>query len=379
MTFTSEDVTHPNASEIQRPRFLAFYLPQFYPTPYNDEWWGRGFTEWTNVTKARPRFWGHYQPHLPADLGFYDLRLPEVREAQADLAREYGIHGFCYYHYWFNGRRLLERPLEEVLALGKPDFPFCICWANENWTQGWGGTNRDILVGQQYSLEDDLKHIRSLLSMLHDPRYIRIEGKPMVLVYRVESLPCPERTTEIWRNEAAKEGIGGLYLVSVESNFGPAVPIDPSSVGFDAALQFEPNRSHLYTTSLPTRVGRRIRRIMQGEGRVSYAYMYRQWARQSKPSYRRFDCVMPMWDNSSRQSRKKATIYQGSTPEIYQAWLQEAARRAQPDGNQLRWVFINAWNEWAEGCHLEPCQRWGRAYLEATKRVYDEAKREIRA
>ncbi len=207
--------------------------------------------------------------------------------------------------------------------------------------------------------------------MLRDPRYIRYEGKALLLVYRVESLPSPERTAEIWRNEAAKEGIGGLYLVGVEGNFGPLVPPDPSILGFDAAMQFEPYSRHLHTTSLHTRVGRRIRRILQREGRWSYAHMYTRWACQSRPSYRRFDCVMPMWDNSSRQIRGRATIYHGSDPELYQSWLQEAVSRAQPDGNQLKWVFINAWNEWAEGCHLEPCQKWGRAYLEATLRVYE--------
>ena len=373
MTDTSEDLLHPAVSiDIQRPRFIAFYLPQFYPTPYNDEWWGRGFTEWTNVVKEKPRFRGHYQPHLPADLGFYDLRLSETREAQADLARQYGIHGFCYYHYWFKGRRLLERPLDEVLALGKPNFPFCICWANETWMRSWRGGNCETLVFQEYSQEDDLNHIRFLLPTLRDPRYIKFEGKALVLVYRVESLPAPQRTAEIWRNEAAKEGIGGLYLVSVESNFGPLVPPDPLSVGFDAALQFEPYSRHLYTTSLPIRVGRRIKRILQRDSRWSYPNMYRQWARQSRPSYRRFDCVMPMWDNSSRQLGGRATIYDGSAPEIYQSWLREAAGRAQPDKNQLRWVFINAWNEWGEGCHLEPCQKWGRAYLQATLRVYED-------
>jgi hypothetical protein len=226
-------------------------------------------------------------------------------------------------------------------------------------------------VGQQYSPEDDLNHIRSLLPMFRDPRYIRYEDKALLLVYRVESLPSPAHTAEIWRNEAAKEGIGDLYLVSVESNFGSIVPADPSGVGFDASLQFEPNSRHFYTTSFHTRIFRKIRRVLQGDGRRSYAHLHRRWAHQCTPSYKRFDCVTPMWDNSSRQARGRATIYQGSVPGIYESWLREATRRAQPDDDQLRWVFINAWNEWAEGCHLEPCQKWGRAYLEATLRVYE--------
>jgi len=221
------------------PRFIAFYLPQFYPTPYNDAWWGKGFTEWTNVVKARPRFRGHYQPHLPADLGFYDLRLPETRDAQAELAKQHGIYGFCYYHYWFSGKRILERPLDEVLASGKPDFPFCICWANETWKKTWVGRSTVTLLEQNFSFEDDLIHIRHLIPMFEDRRYIRIEGKPLVLVYRVELLPEPRKTAEIWRNEAIKAGLGDLFLVNVQSTY-LVEGTNPDLVGFDAAMRFEP-------------------------------------------------------------------------------------------------------------------------------------------
>jgi hypothetical protein len=191
-------------------RLIAFYLPQFHPIPENDDWWGKGFTEWRNVVQAKPLFPGHYQPHLPADLGFYDLRVPETRQAQADLAREYGIHGFCYYHYWFKGRRLLERPFNEVLTSGQPDFPFCLCWANESWTRAWDGQSGVILMKQEYSEEDDYQHIRWLSNVFRDKRYIRYEGKPLFLVYRVRDLPNPLQTTEIWRNEARRAGIGEL-------------------------------------------------------------------------------------------------------------------------------------------------------------------------
>ncbi|HEX5272668.1 MAG TPA: glycoside hydrolase family 99-like domain-containing protein, partial [Gemmataceae bacterium] len=221
------------------PRLVAFYLPQYHPIPENDAWWGPGFTEWRNVVRARPLFPGHYQPHLPADLGFYDLRVPEARAAQADLARAHGIHGFCYYHYWFGGRRLLERPFAEVLATGRPDFPFCLCWANENWTRAWDGQTRHMLVGQTYSEEDDVNHLRWLATAFRDPRYIRVEGKPLFLVYRALRIPSPLSTTTRWREEARKLGVGELYLCRVESF--PDERGDPAALGFDAAVEFQPD------------------------------------------------------------------------------------------------------------------------------------------
>ena len=206
----------PSAASVAL-RLIAHYLPQFHPIPENDRWWGKGFTEWTNVTKAQPLFEGHYQPHLPGELGFYDLRLGETRIAQAELARAHGIHGFCYYHYWFNGKKVLERPLNEMLRSGKPDFPFCICWANENWTRTWDGQDSHILLKQEYSADDDRRHIRELFRIFDDRRYIRVNAKPLFLVYRTENMPDPSRTAAIWREEARKAGIGEIYLCKVES------------------------------------------------------------------------------------------------------------------------------------------------------------------
>ena len=191
-------------------RLIAFFLPQYHPVPENCAWWGRGFTEWRNVAAAQPLFRNHYQPHLPADLGFYDLRLPEIRQAQAELARRYGIGAFCWYHYWFNGRRILERPFNETLASGQPDFPFCLCWANENWTRAWDGGSREILLEQNYSDEDDIAHFHALLPAWRDPRYLRQDGRPVFLVYAASKMPDPLRTTRRWRELARAHGLPGL-------------------------------------------------------------------------------------------------------------------------------------------------------------------------
>ena len=202
--------------EAEAVQAIAFYLPQYHPIPENDAWWGKGFTEWTNVTRARPLFPGHYQPHRPADLGFYDLRLPEVRKRQAELARHYGISAFCYHHYWFQGRKLLERPFQEVLASGRPDFPFCLCWANEHWSRSWDGNQGTVLVAQQHSAADDRRFIEDLLPALRDQRYFRVSGKAVLLVYQASLFPDASNTAEIWREACAHSGVGELFLVSAE-------------------------------------------------------------------------------------------------------------------------------------------------------------------
>jgi hypothetical protein len=342
-------------------RLIAFYLPHFHPIPENDEWWGKGFTEWTNVVQARPLFPGHYQPHLPSDLGFYDLRLPEVRQAQADLAREYGIHGFCYYHYWFNGRRLLERPFEEVLASGKPDLPFCLCWANENWTRRWDGRDKEVLLEQHYCEQDDREHLRSLAAAFRDPRYIRVGGRPLFLVYRASALPNPVRTTAVWREEARALGVGELYLCRVESFADDRD--DPRQSGFDAGVEFQPD-----AVNLSSPVFQRSHKV------YDYPATVERMRKRSPPAYPRIPCVTPSWDNSARR-KWGAVIFRDSSPELYEEWLTDVLQQVRPIGHDERIVFINAWNEWAEGNHLEPCQRWGRAYLEATRSALVRARR----
>jgi lipopolysaccharide biosynthesis protein len=356
---------------MTRARLIAVYLPHYHPIPENDAWWGPGFTDWRNVARARALFPGHDQPHVPSELGEYDLRDPAVRAAQADLARAYGIHGFCYYHYWFEGRRLLERPFDEVLATGQPDFPFCLCWANEPWSRRWDGLAHDVLMRQTYSRDDDLVHIRWLLHAFADPRYITIDGRPVLIVYRAASLPDPIATTDLWREEACKAGLPGLFLCRVEGSLTEQG--DPRTLGFDAAIEFHPGWASLGRARQRERRWWVLRSLgignpVYGEHRV---YEYRDAIRQALAetvAYPRFRSVMTTWDNSARR-KHDAAIFVGSTPEAYERWLAAVIADVRPRTPGENLLFVNAWNEWAEGAHLEPCRRWGRAYLEATARV----------
>ena len=351
-------------------RALACYLPQFHPIPENDEWWGAGFTEWRNVVQARPLFPGHQQPRLPADLGFCDLRVAETRAAQAALARAHGIHGFLYHHYWFAGRRLLDRPLREVMESGLPDFPFALSWANESWTRAWDGRSSEVLVPQRYSHDDDRDHIRHLLPVFEDPRYVRVDGRPLFVVYAASHLPDPERTTDIWREEAARAGLPGLYLCRWEFD-GTG---DPTALGFDAAIDFQPDFDNLgpaLRRTLPARVVRRLHLTNQAY-RHHRIYDYRTFVDRmmARPevAYTRFPSVTPSWDNTPRRARQ-GMVLRDSSPAEYERWLRWTLDTVVPSGPGEDLVFLNAWNEWAEGNHLEPCQRWGRGYLEATRRA----------
>lgn len=354
------------------PRLIAFYLPQYHPIPENDAAWGKGFTEWRNVTQAQPRFRGHYQPHLAGELGYYDLRVPETRAQQAELARQHGIRAFCYYHYWFNGKPLLEKPFRQVLESQTPDFPFCLCWANESWTRAWDGRTDRTLLEQTYSEQDDLTHIRQLARAFSDPRYTRIQNKPLFLVYRANKLPDARRTTDSWRAECQRLGIGDLFLARVESFDDEHT--DPRALGFDAAVEFAPDWLLL---NEPLRRGRFWRwatrarfssRAYQTERVYAYAALVKQSLAKSEPPYLRFPGVTPMWDNSARR-KTGSVILKNSTPALYEQWLSAVVTKTRARAPHEQIIFINAWNEWAEGNHLEPDARHGRAYLEATRRA----------
>ncbi len=337
---------------------VAFYLPQFHPIAENDAWWGEGFTEWRNVTRALPQFEGHAQPRLPADLGFYDLREPDVMRQQMRLAREYGIGAFCSYFYWFAGKTLLETPLQQWLADPTLDLPMCLCWANENWSRRWDGRGDDILIGQQHSANDDLAFIAHVAPYLVDPRYLRVDGKPLLLVYRPGLLPDPHATAKRWREWCRAHDIGEIALAYVQS----FDRVDPRDIGFDVAVDFPPNNR-----TLPPITARQKLLNPAYRGDV---YDWRELARQSmaqaEPAYPCYPGVSPAWDNEPRRSGK-GRVFAHASPRGYRDWLRHAIAAAKRRAPAQPLVFINAWNEWAEGAVLEPDTRLGHAWLHATR------------
>ncbi len=351
----------------KRLRALAVILPQFHPIPENDKWWGKGFTEWTNVVKALPRFKNHYQPHLPADLGFYDLRLAQTREAQAQLAKEHNIFGFCIHHYWFNGKQLIDEPVNEMLKLGKPEFPFMLCWANENWTRRWDGLDKEVLIEQHYNIEDHRNHAKWLCeNVFNDKRYITIDGKPFFLFFNADIIPDLEETIQIWRDEVKKHGFDDIYLGGVRTAEGK-IP-NAKELGFDVAIEWQPDWNNLhiipnFLKKLLSKIG-----ITNNYRSISYDKIVDRMIAKIKPSDKHYICIMPSWDNSARR-KNNAFIITDSTPEKYMHWLESTCEKAETYSEEENFVFINAWNEWAEGNHLEPDQKWGLGYLEKTKAV----------
>lgn len=339
-------------------RLIAFYLPQYHPIPENDAWWGEGFTEWTNVRPAKPQFRGHYQPHMPGELGYYNLLDARTMARQVALAKRYGIGGFCFYFYWFGGKTLLEAPLLKYLADTELDFPFCLCWANENWTRAWDGAANEVLIGQKHSPEDDLAFITHVAKYLKDPRYLRVGGRPVLVLYRPGILPSARATAARWREGCREAGVGEIFLAYTQS----FDCVDPASIGFDAAIEFPPNNMNPPPTPATAASEGFSGKLLDWAFFVRRSYTYRD------PGYPLYRGVCPSWDNTPRRGGR-ATVFQGSSPFGYQKWLENAVAdtcQRIPD-EDARLVFVNAWNEWGEGAHLEPDQRYGYAYLEATR------------
>jgi GT2 family glycosyltransferase/SAM-dependent methyltransferase len=355
----------PMLDAMNEVRLIAFYLPQFHPIPQNDRWWGRGFTEWTNVTRAKPNFVGHQQPLLPAELGFYDLRMAETMRAQAELARRYGIFGFCFYYYWFAGRRLLETPIERMLESGDPDMPFCLCWANENWTRRWDGQDAEILIAQDHSPQDDDAVILDLIRYMRDPRYIRVRGRPILLVYRTSAFPDIGATAQRWRAACRTAGLGEIMLLAVESQEAAGRSRDPRGFGFDGAIEFPPHQMGV-PSEMPPRLNPAFEGQLYDYRATARRYLEREW-----PDYPFWRGVMPRWDNTARR-QDRSGVFVGSTPGAYQGWLEATVEQTRTmHQGEDRMVFLNAWNEWAEGAHLEPDNTFGHAYLEATRNALD--------
>ncbi|MBU3585179.1 glycoside hydrolase family 99-like domain-containing protein, partial [Polynucleobacter sp. AM-26B4] len=359
----SEFISISNKSPLNlKPvKLICFYLPQFHEIEENNLWWGKGFTEWSNVKPAKPNFRGHYQPHIPGDLGYYSLLNTDTQKNQVELAKLYGVEGFCFYFYWFGGKRLLETPTLNFLNNKELDLPFCLCWANENWSRRWDGLDADILIEQCHSPEDDIEFIQYLSKYLIDDRYIRIDGKPLILVYRPSLLPSALDTANRWRQWCRNFGIGEIYLAYTQS----FEKDDPKIFGFDAAIEFPPNNS------APPNLTSKIQPISESKfaGNVfDWNIFPKRSEKYSEPGYTLFRTVCPGWDNTARRGCN-STVFINNSPSAFKYWLENAIKHTinTKKNEDERLVFVNAWNEWAEGAHLEPDQKNGYAYLQAVR------------
>ena len=357
-----------------RARIIAFYLPQFHPIPENDAWWGAGFTEWTNVTRARPLFPGHRQPRFPTELGYYDLRVAETRARQTALAQEYGIEGFCYWHYWFEGRRILERPFSEVLDSSQPDFPFCLGWANQSWTGVWHGAPHRVLIEQTYGGQSDARrHFEALLPAFFDARYLRVEGRPIFVVNEPHMLPDSRTFTAWWNDWARAQGLPGIYFLGFQD-----VGWNPHQHGFDGTILTNPWRVLHYRK--PSLVDKSFARLLRGRDlsrilhrlfgwptRIPYTDVLR-WALPDGLAEFIYPSILPNWDNTPRSGREGVVIT-GSSPELFRQHLEHAIALVESRQFEHRLVFLKSWNEWAEGNFVEPDAEHGRGYLESIQKA----------
>ena len=348
---------------VAKVKAIAFYLPQFHAIPENDNWWGKGFTEWTNTRNAKPLFPGHDQPRIPhPDLGYYDLTDITVMEKQAEMAKEAGIYGFCHYYYWFNGKRLLETPLENMLKTGRPDMPFCYCWANENWTRAWDGKETEVLIKQDYKREYYPLLVHDLARAFRDERYIRISGKPVFVIYRPMRIPDAKNVIRYWRELFREEGIGEVYLVGVRAERLD----DPRPLGLDALIDFPPRKrrgkyKHISTDSL------KIHPFFNGKIHDYLEARYEFVTREKIGNNSEFRGVMLAWDNTARR-KERARIFTNFTQGAYYNWLKALVEWTLLNNKEEeQFIFIFAWNEWAEGCYLEPDEKNAYSLLNATR------------
>lgn len=379
-----------------KPRIIGLYLPQYHPIPENDEWWGKGFTEWTNVAKAKPLFRGHYQPRIPADLGFYDLRLPEVREQQAELAREAGLEGFCYYHYWFgNGRQLLERPFNEVLASGKPDFPFCLCWANHDWTsKTWQKGNnfrRDsMIMKMEYSKEDYVRHFNYVLPAFRDPRYITVDGKPLFAVWAPHHIPDAREFIDLWQQLARENGLPGIHFVGHTDNAGKGLPgqaadyysADKAKEYYQAVLDlgFDAVMSSGYRRAVALLQGktRMMWRMLSGKtfaptySKMDYSRLMANYYVPEDAGENIYPTLLPQWDRTPRAG-KNSEIVVDSTPDRFQETVETAIELIRQKEPEHQLLFLKAWNEWGEGDYVEPDLKFGHGYIQAIRQAIGKA------
>ena len=359
---------------------LAFYLPQYHPIPENDEWWGKGFTEWTNVTKAKPLFKGHRQPVFPADLGYYDLRVPEVRAAQAQMAREHGVHGFIYYHYWFgNGKQLLERPLKEVVESQKPDFPFCICWANESWSGVWHGAPDKTLIKQEYPGDEDIAlHFDYLIKLFEDRRYIRVNGLPLFMIYNGVDLPGGKAYTDKLRAEAVRRGLGGLYILGSNNDNDCW---DFLQTGFDGKVSFAFNKiKYQLMGASRKRVHKKLYRFFKriflgrsyrGVTCIDQHALVKRIEFEEDPPGDLYPIVVPNWDNTPR-SGHNGVVIRHATPELFDVLIDKAVDYINNRNMSDQFLILKSWNEWAEGNYVEPDSEQGYAYLNVLKKHFVE-------
>lgn len=361
---------------MSKIRVIAFYLPQYYPTPENDEWWEPGFTEWTNVTRAKPLFKGHYQPRLPRDLGFYDLRVPETRERQAELARQAGIEGFCYWHYWFAGRRLLDRPFREVVESGKPDFPFCLCWANHSWkAKTWNPDVPDkLLIEQTYPGEQDyIDHFYAMLPAFKDKRYMKIDGKLIFGIFAPQHFKDFQRFKSVWNDLAKKNGLAEFSFFALVIEHIVLEMFDwklYDEIVFDTIYE---GRDELFSSFYSNVFYAMKRRLFHSykDNTVSYNHyvdVSMKWFRKY-PDF--IPCIAPGFDHSPR-SGWSGIIYRDSIPQIWESLCHEVSMMVSTKKVSRRVVFIKAWNEWGEGNYLEPDQKYGDAYIKATYKGFNE-------